>query len=43
LQASTNVLSWDPLIQLHLSTSPYPYVDLDSGQMPMRFYRVKSP
>ena len=38
LQVSTNLTSWDNLIQINLNTSPYPYIDPASATSPARFY-----
>ena len=41
LQVSTNLTTWSSLIQINLTTSPYPYIDPSSGTIPKRFYRLK--
>jgi hypothetical protein len=41
VQKSKDLVTWEKLVQLHLSTSPFPYIDPDSKTDTVRFYRLK--
>ncbi|MGH7967851.1 MAG: cadherin repeat domain-containing protein, partial [Limisphaerales bacterium] len=41
LQISTNLLNWDDLVSIPVTSSPYPYIDPGSSTAPLRFYRLK--
>lgn len=42
LEASTNLILWRPISVLAISNGPFPFLDLQSTNLPSRFYRSHS-
>jgi hypothetical protein len=41
IQISTNLVDWEDLVPVTITTSPYPYIDPSSSTVPLRFFRLK--